>query len=42
MTHNTKSGVAHFAADDEDACLEDTRYLMSLPARRTTSRRRRA
>jgi propionyl-CoA carboxylase beta chain len=33
MTHNTKSGVAHFAADDEDHCLEDTRYLMSfLPA----------
>ena len=30
MTHNTKSGVAHFAADDEDACLEDTRYLMSF------------
>jgi propionyl-CoA carboxylase beta chain len=30
MAHNTKSGVAHFAADDEDACLEDTRYLMSF------------
>jgi propionyl-CoA carboxylase beta chain len=30
MSHNTKSGVAHFAADDEDACLEDTRYLMSF------------
>jgi propionyl-CoA carboxylase beta chain len=30
MTHNTKSGVAHFAADDEDACLEDTRYLLSF------------
>jgi propionyl-CoA carboxylase beta chain len=30
MTHNTKSGVAHFAAEDEDACLEDTRYLMSF------------
>src|SRR2546421_610242 len=30
MTHNTKSGVAHFAADDEDACLEDTRYLVSF------------
>src|SRR6266705_5077381 len=25
MTHNTKSGVAQFASDDEDACLEDTR-----------------
>ena len=32
MTHNTKSGVAHFAAEDEDACLEDTRYLHVLPA----------
>ena len=32
MTHNTKSGVAHFAADDEEQCLEDVRYLMSLPA----------
>ena len=32
MTHNTKSGVAHFAADDEESCLEDVRYLMSLPA----------
>src|SRR5213595_3807495 len=30
MSHNTKSGVAHFAADDEDACLEDTRYLLSF------------
>ncbi|MDQ6750861.1 MAG: acyl-CoA carboxylase subunit beta [Actinomycetota bacterium] len=30
MSHNTKSGVAHFASDDEDACLEDTRYLMSF------------
>src|ERR687885_403907 len=30
MTHNTKSGVAHFAADDEEQCLEDTRYLMSF------------
>src|SRR5881392_841118 len=33
MSHSTKSGVAHFAADDEDACLEDARYLLSfLPA----------
>ena len=32
MSHNTKSGVAHFASDDEDACLEDTRYLLSVPA----------
>src|SRR4051812_20810942 len=30
MTHNTKSGVAHFAAEDEDQCLEDTRYLVSF------------
>ena len=30
MTHNTKSGVAHFAFDDEDQCLEDTRYLLSF------------
>jgi propionyl-CoA carboxylase beta chain len=30
MTHNTKSGVAHFAAEDEEACLEDARYLMSF------------
>src|SRR5437867_4313344 len=30
MTHNTKSGVAHFAADTEEQCLEDVRYLMSF------------
>ena len=30
MTHNTKSGVAHFAAEDEESCLEDVRYLMSF------------
>ena len=30
MTHNTKSGVAHFAADDEESCLEDVRYFMSF------------
>jgi len=30
MAHNSKSGVAHFAADDEDACLEDARYLLSF------------
>jgi propionyl-CoA carboxylase beta chain len=30
MTHNTRSGVAHFASDDEEACLEDARYLMSF------------
>ena len=30
MSHNTKSGVAHFAAEDEDSCLEDVRYLLSF------------
>src|SRR6187549_3293564 len=30
MTHNSKSGVAHFAADNEEQCLEDARYLMSF------------
>ncbi|MBA2515434.1 MAG: methylmalonyl-CoA carboxyltransferase, partial [Solirubrobacterales bacterium] len=30
MSHNSKSGVAHFASDDEDHCLEDTRYLFSF------------
>jgi acetyl-CoA carboxylase carboxyltransferase component len=30
MSHATKSGVAHFVADDEDACLEDARYLFSF------------
>ncbi len=30
MSHNAKSGVAHFASDDEDACLEDARYLLSF------------
>ncbi len=30
MAHNTKSGVAHFASDDEDGCLEDARYLLSF------------
>jgi propionyl-CoA carboxylase beta chain len=33
MSHNAKSGVAHFAADDEEQCLDDIRYLLSfLPA----------
>ena len=30
MSHNSKSGVAHFASDDEEQCLEDTRYLLSF------------
>src|SRR6202012_337197 len=25
MTHNSKSGVAHFASEDEESCLEDAR-----------------
>ncbi len=30
MSHSSKSGVAHFAAEDEDACLQDCRYLLSF------------
>jgi propionyl-CoA carboxylase beta chain len=30
MTHNTKSGVAHFATEDEEHCLEEARYLLSF------------
>jgi propionyl-CoA carboxylase beta chain len=29
-THASKSGVAHFTAPDEEACLEDARYLFSF------------
>ena len=29
-THATKSGVAHFVSPDEEACLEDARYLLSF------------
>src|ERR671937_15408 len=29
-THASKSGVAHFIASDEQACLEDARYLLSF------------
>ena len=29
-THSSRSGVAHFACDDEDACLQDARYLLSF------------
>jgi len=36
MTHSTVSGVAHFAADDEDHALELTRTLLSyLPSNNT-------
>ena len=30
MSHNTRSGVAHFASEDEEACMEDCRYLLSF------------
>jgi len=30
MSHSSKSGVAHFASEDEDACLQDARYLVSF------------
>ena len=29
-THAAKSGVAHFTSADEEACLEDARYLLSF------------
>jgi acetyl-CoA carboxylase carboxyltransferase component len=33
MTHATKSGVCQFVANDDKACLDDVRYLLSfLPA----------
>jgi propionyl-CoA carboxylase beta chain len=33
LSHNAKSGVAHFAAEDEPACIDDIRHLLSfLPA----------
>ncbi|HUY58881.1 MAG TPA: acyl-CoA carboxylase subunit beta [Solirubrobacteraceae bacterium] len=30
ISHNARSGVAHFASEDEDACLQDARYLLSF------------
>jgi methylmalonyl-CoA decarboxylase alpha subunit len=30
MTHNSKSGVAHFVASDEENCIEQIRYLLSF------------
>src|SRR5439155_14904431 len=30
ITHASRSGVAQFTAEDEDACLEDARYLLSF------------
>ncbi|MHB8643061.1 MAG: acyl-CoA carboxylase subunit beta [Gaiellaceae bacterium] len=29
-THATKSGVAHFVSPDDEACLDDARYLLSF------------
>lgn len=30
MTHNSKSGVAHFAAENDEDCLTQIRYLLSF------------
>jgi methylmalonyl-CoA decarboxylase alpha subunit len=30
MTHNTTSGVAHFAAENDEDCLKQVRYLLSF------------
>lgn len=30
MTHNTTSGVAHFAAENDDDCIEQIRYLLGF------------
>ncbi|MBP2650460.1 MAG: pccB [Firmicutes bacterium] len=30
MTHNATSGVAHFAADSDEDCMEQVRYLLSF------------
>ena len=30
MTHNTKSGVAHFAAENDADCIQQIRYLLSF------------
>ena len=30
MTHNSTSGVAHFAAENDDDCMEQVRYLLGL------------
>ncbi len=30
VSHATKSGVAHFAVDSEEACIEDIKYLLSF------------
>jgi propionyl-CoA carboxylase beta chain len=30
MSHTSRSGVAHFASENEDQCLDDARYLLSF------------
>ncbi|HMM22821.1 MAG TPA: carboxyl transferase domain-containing protein [Selenomonadales bacterium] len=30
MTHNSTSGVAHFAVDNDDECMKQVRYLLSF------------
>lgn len=30
MTHNTRSGVAHFAAENEEDCINQIRYLLTF------------
>lgn len=30
MTHNSTSGVAHFAAENDDDCMQQVRYLLSF------------
>jgi propionyl-CoA carboxylase beta chain len=43
MTHNTKSGVAHFAVEDDEACLATIRRLLSyLPSNNVDDPPRRA
>src|SRR5437667_498188 len=37
-THAAKSGVAHFIAPNEEACLEDARYLLSFLPQNNTER----
>ena len=39
MSHNTKSGVAHFASEDEDACLRGLPLPDQLPAPEQPARR---
>ena len=42
MTHNEKSGVAHFAVENDQECLAAHSRAALVPARRTTSTIRRA